>query len=128
MVRLRRAHHMILNILLASALVLHIAIAAILVRQFLRTRDVGFVWLGAAVLVWPLISRMLDAGVRNSISRAVNGQAVIYPFTLIRGGQLSTGALVRSFAVVQEFTGVCLLLVAVIYLSRAKKHTVPPMA
>jgi hypothetical protein len=48
---------MLLRVLAISALVLYLAIAVILVRRYLRTRDIGFIWLGAAVLVWPIISR-----------------------------------------------------------------------
>lgn len=119
---------MALNILLASAVVLRFAIAGILVRQYLRTRDAGFLWLGAAVFIWPLVSRLLDAGVHISIARAVNGQATIYPFTLVPGGRLTIGTLLRWSAVFQQFTGSCLLLVAVLYLSRMKTHTIQPMA
>jgi hypothetical protein len=117
-----------MNILLASALALHIAIAAILVRQYLRTRDVGLVWLGAAVVVWPLVSRLLETGERVSIDRAIHKQAVIYPFTLIVSGQMTTGSLVLSFAVFQQLIGICLLLVAVLYLCRTKNHTIRPIA
>ncbi len=109
-----------MNILLASALVLHIAIAAILVRQYVRTRDVGFVWLGVAVVIWPLISRLLDAGERVAIDRAIHRQAVIYPFTLIVSGQITTGSLVMWLAVFQQVVGILLLLVAVLYLCRTK--------
>lgn len=120
--------HTTLNILVASALALHIAIAAILVHKYIRTRDVGFVWLGAAVIVWPLVSRLLEAGERVSIDRAIRKQAVIYPFTLIVSGQMTTGSLVSSFAVFQQLIGICLLLVAVLYLCRTKNHTVRPIA
>ena len=111
--------HVTLNILLASAVVLHAAIAAILVRQYLRTRDVGLFWLGAAVLIWPIVSKLLDTGERIAIDRAINRQFVIYPFTLIARGQVTTGTMVTCFAVFQELIGVCLLLVAVLYLSRS---------
>ena len=119
---------MILNVLLASALVLHIAIAAILVRQYLRTRDAGFVWLGVAVVIWPLISSLLDAGERVSIDRAIHKQAVTYPFTLIASGQMTIGSLVMSFAIFQQLIGICLLLVAVLYLCRTKNHPIRPIA
>lgn len=111
---------MLLNILLASAVLLHGAIAVILVRQYVRTRDVGLIWLGAAVVVWPLVSRLLEAGERVSIARATHHQAVIYPFTLAASGQMPIGKLLMSFAVIQELIGVSLLLVAVIYLLRSK--------
>jgi hypothetical protein len=86
----------------------------------LRTRDVAFVWLGAAVIIWPLVSRLLNAGVSVSIHRALNKQAVIFPFTLIQSGQLTTGTILESYAVFQQLTGVSLMLIAVLYLSRTK--------
>lgn len=114
-----------LKILLALALVLHIAIAAILVRQYLRTRDAGFVWLGVAVVIWPGISRLLEGGEKVFIDRLIRHESVgFYPFTLVAAGQITTGSLVMSLAVFQQLIGVCLLLVAVLYLSRANYHLV----
>jgi hypothetical protein len=120
---------MTLNILLASALVLHIAIAVILVRQYLRTRDVGFVWLGVAVVIWPGVSRLLESTEKIFIDRLISHQSVgLYPFTLVASGQVTIGSLVASLAVFQQLVGICLLLVAVLYLSRAKNQTVQPIA
>jgi hypothetical protein len=117
--------HAAMNILLASALALHIAIAAILVRQYLRTRDVGFVWLGVAVVLWPGISRLLEGGERVFIDRLMRHQPVgFYPFSLVASGQMTMGNLVMALAVLRQLIGVCLLLVAVLYLSRAKSHSI----
>jgi hypothetical protein len=110
---------------LASALALHIAIAAILVRQYLRTRDAGFVWLGVAVVLWPGISRLLEGSEKVFIDRLMRHQPVdYYPFSLVASGQMTMGNLVMSLAVLQQLTGLCLSLVAVLYLSRAKSHSV----
>jgi hypothetical protein len=97
---------------------LQVAIVVLLARKYLRTREVGFIWLGVAVVVWPLMSRLLEAGERVSINRVAHKQAVIFPFTLVASGQITNGSLVTLFAVVQQLIGVCLLLVAVLYLSR----------
>jgi hypothetical protein len=107
-------------ILAALAVALHLAIATLLVRKYLRTRDVGFVWLGAAVVIWPLVSRLLEVGTRISIDRAIHHRYVIYPFTLIESGQITVGGLAVSLTLLQQLVGVCLLLVAVIYLSKTK--------
>jgi hypothetical protein len=45
-----------------------------------------------------------------------------YPFTLVASGQMTIGSLVTSLAVFQQLIGICLLLVAVLYLARAKNH------
>jgi hypothetical protein len=44
---------MLATILAVTALLLHLAIAVILVRKFIQTRDIGFIWLGAAVVIGP---------------------------------------------------------------------------
>jgi hypothetical protein len=117
--------HATLNVLLASALALHIAIAAVLVHKYIRTRDVGFVWLGVAVVLWPGISRLLEGGEKVFIDRLIRRQSVdFYPFSLVASGQMTMGNLVMSLAVFQQLIGVCLLLVAVLYLSRAKAHSI----
>jgi hypothetical protein len=118
---------MTLDILLISALVLHVAIAAILLRQYLRTRDVAFIWLGVAVIVWPGVSRLLEVGQKVFIDRLINHQSVgFYPFTLVASGQVTIGSLMTWFAVSRQIVGICFLLVAVLYLSREK--TVQPIA
>jgi hypothetical protein len=120
---------MTVTILLASALVLYVAIAAILVRQYLRTRDVGFVWPGVAVIVWPGVSRLLEGGEKGLIDRLMNHQWVgFYPFTLVASGQVTVGSLMTSFAVFQQLIGSCFLLVAVLYLSRPKTEIAQPIA
>src|SRR5580692_4495715 len=101
---------MLVTILAVAALLLHLAIAVILVRKFIQTRDIGFIWLGGAVVIWPLLSKLLDAGERVLIDRTLNHQwTAFYPFTLVERGEMSLGSL-----------GVCLLLIAVLYLSKTK--------
>ena len=117
---------MLVTILASSALLLHLAIAVILVRKFIQTREIGFIWLGAAVVIWPLLSRLLDAGERVLIDRTLNHQWVaFYPFTLVERGQMTLGSLVASLALFQQVIGVGLLLIAVLYLSKTKT---PPIS
>jgi hypothetical protein len=111
---------MVVTILGVSALLLHLAIAVILLRKFMRTRDVGFIWLGVAVVIWPLVSKLLDAGERVLIDRTLNHQWVTYPFTLVERGQMTIGDLVTSLASFQQLVGVCLLLISVLYLSKTR--------
>ena len=63
----------------AILIVLYAAIVTVLVRKYLRTHDVGFVWLGVAVVVWPLLS----VGIRVAeiaLSRRIQaGQPVVFP-------------------------------------------------
>ncbi len=107
-------------ILGATVIALRLAIALLLLRRYLRTREIGFVWLGVAVVIWPLMMRFLvDRGLAVFIGRVINGQSVgFYPFNLVRSGQLTIGELVKSIDLVEQLVGVCLLLVAVLYLRR----------
>ena len=109
------------TILLFLALLLHLAIALVLIRNYVRTRDVGLIWLGVAVVVWPLVSRMLELGSRRFIDRMVRHEAIgFYPFSLVSSGQITTGELVLNLALVSQLVGVCLLFVAVLYLANTR--------
>jgi hypothetical protein len=92
----------------ALAAVLYIAIATVLVRQYLRTHDVAFAWLGAAVLGWPLLSPLLEYGQRVLIRRVGSG-----PF-------YTAGDLVMTIACARLVVGLALVFVAVFQLSRTK--------
>jgi len=109
------------NILGGLALVLYFAIAVVIVRKYLRTRDVGFVLLGVAVVVWPLVSGLLQHGERVLIDRLAHGRPVgFYPFSLVERREMSAGVLITSLSLTEQIIGGCLLLIAVIYLSRPK--------
>jgi hypothetical protein len=112
------------TVLAALAVVLHFVIAIVLVRKCVRTRDVGFVWLGAAVVIWPLVSRLLELGERSLIDRLAQHRVVgFYPFSLVEHGQMTLGGLVAPLSWFQQLIGICLLLVAVLYLSKTKNTT-----
>lgn len=116
-------------ILVGAVIVLsYLAIALLLVREYLRTRNVGVIWLAAAVIVWPFVSRLLvEPIVKVFISRITHGQSVVYPFTLVEHGQMTLGALTAWLSLTQQVIGVGLLLVAVLYLARTKtKHDHEP--
>src|SRR4029453_6177713 len=109
---------MLVAVLGTVALLLHLAIAIVLVRKYIQTRDVGFVWLGGAVVIWPLLSKLLGPGERFLIDRTLNHQWT--PLTFIQQGEMSIGTLVASLALFKQLIGVCLLLIAVLYLSKTK--------
>ncbi len=115
---------MLADILVAVGLVLHLAIAVVLVRKYLRTRDVGLVWLGVAVVIWPLVSRLLEHGESMLIDRLVKGQSVGYfPFSLVERGQITIGGLFTSLNLLQQLVGIGLLLVAALYLYKTKDNS-----
>jgi hypothetical protein len=107
-------------------LAMYLVLAAVLLRQYLRTRDAGFVWLGVAVVIWPFVSRLLDLGQRVLIDRLLRRQLVgFYPFSLVEHGQMTVGSLVTTFSLLQHLVGVSLLLVAVLCLCKAKSDRNP---
>jgi hypothetical protein len=86
---------MLPSALAAFALFLHLVIAVVLVRKYVRTRDVGLIWLGVAVVVWPLVPPLLGAGERVFIDRLGRHQSVgLYPFSLVARGDMILGSLV----------------------------------
>jgi hypothetical protein len=105
--------------LAALVVLLYIAIAVVLARRYLSTRDVGLVWLGSAVIVWPIASFVLDAGRQVLMGRAMRREEVLFPFTLVERGQLSVGMLTMSLDLSRQIVGLALLFVAVIYIHRA---------
>jgi hypothetical protein len=110
---------MSIYILATLTLICYIAIVALLVRQYLRMRDPGLIWLAIAVVLWPLMSSMLQAGEKVFIDRLIHHQSVgIFPFSLVERGLISVGSLMLYFAYAQQLIRVVLLLIAVIYLSR----------
>jgi hypothetical protein len=112
------------TLLAALSVVLHLAIAVVLLRKYRATRDIAFVWLGVAVVVWPLMSPLLGVGERSLIDRLVRHQWVgVYPFSLVGRGQMTVGELVFSLGLLQQLVGVCLLFVAVLYLSKTRNAT-----
>ncbi len=111
---------MLAPIVEALVLGLYAAVAVILVRKYVRTRDVGFVWLGVAVVAWPLASLLLRFGERDVVDRVFHHRSVIYPFNLIGQDQHRIFTLMTYFSLSKQLIGVCFLLVAVIYLAKGR--------
>jgi hypothetical protein len=116
---------MFVTMLLAAMLLLQVAIAVILVRTYLQTRDAAFIWLGGAVVIWPLVTNALNAGERVLVDRTLRHEGrQFFPFTLVERGDMTMGSLISLLAILQQLVGVCLLLVAVFYLSRTAGNSV----
>jgi hypothetical protein len=97
------------------AVLARISIVIVLIWRYLRTREVGLLWLGAGLVLWPTISSLLGLGGHDLIDRW-HGQLP----SLIERVHLSTGDLVMAATFSEQFIGSCLLLVAILYLSRTK--------
>ena len=115
--------HMIVTILAGIIIALHLAIAFVLVRKYLRTREIGFIWLGIAVVLWPLVTQLLNVGERLLVERIAKGHVVgFFPFSLVESRQITIGSLLMSLSISQNLIGVALLLVAVLYISKLSSH------
>ena len=120
---------MFISLLAVSVLVCYLAVAVLLIGKYRRTGDVGFIWLGVAVVVWPVVSRLLLDPLKGvAIDRLIRGHAIgLYPFTLVERGRITIGEFAASVNWTEQFVGICLLLVAVLYLSKTKsKHSHEP--
>ena len=117
---------MLTMILFSVAIALQLAIVIALVRKYLRTHDAGFIWLGAAVILRPWVSGLLDHGKHTLLDRISQGQLDgFYPFSLIQRGQITVGSLFTSLSLLQNLIGGGLLLVAVLYLHKTKCENKP---
>jgi hypothetical protein len=113
---------MIVIILVALYFASYVLVAAVLVRNYLRSREIGFIWLGGAVLIWPLVLRVLERIERVYIGRLLRGEPVsFFPFSLVAHRRMSLGSLTTVLDLLQRIIGGGLLLVAVLYLARSRR-------
>ena len=83
------------TLLPAVIVIMLLVVAVILTRKFVRTRDIGLIWLGVAVVVWPLVMRLLERREMILVDRLVHQRPVgFYPFSLVEHGQDTVGGLV----------------------------------
>jgi hypothetical protein len=96
---------------------LFLAIAVVLVMKWLRTRDAGIAWLAVAVVIWPLISRLLSWGETTEVRHLMRHEHVgLFPFSLVGDGKATIWGLFSTLNSLQQLIGLGLLLVAVVYL------------
>jgi hypothetical protein len=113
------------SVLVFAALAFHVALAVVLVHKYIRTRDPGFVWLGVALVIWPIASGLFDQGGRVLVSRLSSGRFVgFYPFSLVERGQVTLGEVALVLNSLRDLIGVGLSLVAVFYLCRTQKQKI----
>jgi len=102
--------------------VLLILVAVILVHKYSRTRDVGLLWLAIAVVVWPLVSRLIEHRAFAHFGSDVQGHPVGFYQFLVAKGQVSPGTLLLAFTLAQQFIGAGFLLLAALYLYRGRRN------
>lgn len=103
-----------------ALIVLFIATAVALVRKYAVRQDRGLLWLGGALVVWPLISRLLSYGMVYGVDtcRLPAGCANLFPFSLVVQNNITLGELVALHQYIDHIVGASLVLVAVTQLYR----------
>jgi type II secretory pathway component PulF len=101
---------MLTSVLLSLSPALYVIAAVLLVRRYLRTRDAGLLWLGAAVLVWPYMSMLLERGELRLVLRS--------SVRLMFGEQMTSGNLYTLFQSLNHLIGAGLTLLAILYLTK----------
>jgi hypothetical protein len=102
------------TILTVMCVLLILAVIVALTRKYIATRDIGFVWLGLAIVIWPRVSGLLQAFAVNH--RAFGGYSSGATYTLLKMSMLAVE--------------LSLQLVAILYLYRrntpASSRDLPP--
>ena len=98
-------------ILAALAFGLQITTAIVLIRKYLRTKSIGFVWLAIAAVIWPFLNQWPQILLHDVARHQVTGQ-------------LTPGALTLLLYYLRYFIDVSILLAAVVYLVRLPKRVV----
>jgi len=105
-----------------------IGIAWILLRKYRSVGDPGLLWLGGALVLWPLVSGVLQYGERLLMDRLAAGEPLgVYPFSIVTQGSLTLGSLAIILSYLHHLAGAVLILVGVAHLYRARS-TEPPAA
>jgi hypothetical protein len=105
--------------LLSSAVVfaLYLALAFVLIRKYKSTGDAGFIWLGVAVLIWPLLSNLLGWAGQMAIGHFASHHAGAHK----NSGPLSGSDLAIVFGFLQQVIGLGLLFFAVHLLAEGRE-------
>ena len=99
-----------------------IGIVCVMVIKYRNTRDRGFIWLGLALVIWPLVAYCLEAGERVLINRLSEGQTVsLYPFSLVSQGRITIGKLVATLGSFRSFIKSVLILTGLAMLYRGSR-------
>lgn len=97
---------MIVYPLIAACVLLSLTFIVVLIRKYLRTRDIGFVWLGVALVVWPMAQGAIRGAINANASRFLSRHTL--------------GTRYQLFSMSLWAVGAALQLVAVLYLHRKK--------
>jgi hypothetical protein len=112
---------MALSLLTGLLALMYLAVAVILARKYRRTRDAGFLWLGAAIFVWPPLAWLIQGGEHELLELFSRGQlSWLIPVTWIDYRQVDAFHLVSYLNGANEMTRIGLFLAAVSSLYNSK--------
>lgn len=102
-----------------------IALGVILIRRYVQTRNIGYVVLGLALPLWPLLSWAPSLFLRNQIDRVASGKEAVFPFSLL-DGRMTLGQIVATFSYGTRLVQISLVLLGFLLLSRSGNTLEPP--
>lgn len=94
--------------------------AGVLVWGFARSRNPGYLVLIVALPAWTLLRGLLAPIVDNQVDRAINGEALSFPFSLIGGA--TAGQFIANLHWALEVSQTVLLLLGLLLLIRLPHH------
>jgi ABC-type polysaccharide/polyol phosphate export permease len=100
----------------AILFVLYLALAAILLRKYKSTGDTGFLWLGAAVVLWPILSNVLNQAADFLIRHSAHGHP---------SAANPSSSFVTVLTFLEQAIGIGLVMVAVYVLAKAREKFEP---
>ena len=116
-----------LSALFALSVVLFVGIAVALAVKYRLTRDAGFLWLGAALVAWPLICMALGQAQSAMVARIASERPVgIFPYSLVEQQEMTIGELIAMFAYAETIVQHSLALLAITFLCRTKPQGASP--
>jgi len=86
-------------------------------RCYRRTRKAGFLWLGAVLTLWPIVSIPADAAIHHVIQHAIEQQE--------RPWGMTPGTLAMRFSYLKQLVGFVLVAVSLSVLARSFKTPGP---
>ena len=114
---------------LAAHVVLYAAIAWALISKYRSTRDPGLLWLGVALVIWPIVSWALSYGDKVMLDRLSSGKPVgISPFSLVQRNVITLGTLMALLSYLKSLVGSALVLVGILNLYKHGRRPESPVA
>lgn len=116
---------MTLTLLQLLYTVVLIALAIILIRRYVQTRNIGYVVLALALPLWFLLSWAPSLFFQNQIDRLASGKEAMLPFSML-DGRMTLGQISATFIYGTKLVQVSLILLGFLLLSRSSNTLEPP--